>query len=158
MFLALCTCGALAADGDLLVSAPGKAPLALTFEVIRALTSKTVLVKDEAGNPAHYRGVPVADVLAKADAAIPELRGKLMTETLLVKAADGYAVVFALAEIDPRFSDRDVLLCFEKDGAALNDKEGPLRMIVPDDKRHARWARRVTELAIDAGAGAGTDR
>ena len=62
---------------------------------------------------------------------------------LLVEAADGYRVVFALPELDPAFTERMVLLADHRDGQPLTTTEGPLRLVVPDDKRHARWVRQV---------------
>jgi hypothetical protein len=140
---------AFAAPGDLLVSGPGHVPVRLSIGDLRALPAKSIAVTDEGGKPANYKGVRVADILARADLALPVLKGPLLTQTLLVTAADGYGVVFALAEIDPNFSDRDVLICYERDGAAMEEKQGPLRMVVPDDKRHARWVRRVFAIAIE---------
>jgi hypothetical protein len=66
----------------------------------------------------------------------------------LVEAADGYRVVIALPEIDPAFTDRQVVLAFLKDGKPLETKEGPYRLIIPDEKRMARWVRQVTTLKI----------
>jgi hypothetical protein len=76
------------------------------------------------------------------------LKGKRLASCLLVEAADGYRVVFALPELDPAFTDKRVLLAFLKDGKALDDKEGPYRIVVPDEKRMARWVRQVTTLKI----------
>jgi hypothetical protein len=56
--------------------------------------------------------------------------------------------VFALPELDPAFTDKQVLLAFLKDGKALDDKEGPYRIVIPDEKRMARWVRQVTTLKI----------
>jgi hypothetical protein len=69
---------------------------------------------------------------------------------LLVEAADGYRVLFALPEIDPAFTDKRVVLAFLKDGKPLDAKEGPYRIVVPDEKRMARWVRQVTTLKIVA--------
>lgn len=71
-----------------------------------------------------------------------------MSLYLLVEAADGYRVVFALPELDAAFTDRKVYLATRRDGKALTDKEGPFRIVVPDDKRPARWVRQVTALRI----------
>jgi hypothetical protein len=30
----------------------------------------------------------------------------------------------------------------------MDDKEGPYRIVIPDEKRMARWARQVTTLKI----------
>ena len=59
-----------------------------------------------------------------------------------------YEVVFALPELDPDFTDRQVLLCYAKDGMPLAADEGPLRMVVPGEKRQARWVRQVTDFFV----------
>ena len=67
---------------------------------------------------------------------------------LLVEAADGYRVVFAPPELDLTFSDRMVLLAERRDGKPMSEKEGRLRIVVPDEKRHARWVRQVVAKSI----------
>jgi len=54
-----------------------------------------------------------------------------------------------LPELDPDFTDKQVLLCYLKGGAALTAEEGPLRMVVPGEKRQARWVRRVTDFFVE---------
>jgi hypothetical protein len=101
------------------------------------------------GSPATFEGVLLRAVLEKAGVEFGEtLKGKRLASCLLVEAADGYRVVFALPELDPAFTDKRVLLAFLKDGKALDDKEGPYRIVVPDEKRMARWVRQVTTLKI----------
>jgi hypothetical protein len=88
-------------------------------------------------------------VLEKAGVGFGEtLKGKRMASCLLVEAADDYRVVIALPEVDPRFTDKQVILAFLKDGKPLDDKEGPYRIVIPDEKRMARWVRQVTTLKI----------
>jgi hypothetical protein len=65
-----------------------------------------------------------------------------------VEAADGYKVVFALAEVDPAFATREIILAFKRDGKPMDAREGPLRIVAPGDKRPARWIRQVTTLKI----------
>ena len=79
-----------------------------------------------------------------------KLRGQRLTEVLLVEAADGYKVAFALAEVDPAFATREIILADKQDGKPLEAKEGPLRIVAPGDKRAARWVRQVTVLRIVA--------
>ena len=57
-------------------------------------------------------------------------------------------MVIALPEIDPAFTNQQILLAFLKDGKPLDDKEGPYRIVIPDEKRPARWARQVTALKL----------
>jgi hypothetical protein len=69
---------------------------------------------------------------------------------LTVEAADGYKVVFALAEIDPAFAVRDIILADKRDGKPLDAKQGPFRIVAPGDKRGACWVRQVTALRLIA--------
>ena len=104
---------------------------------------------DASGVSATFEGVPLRAVLEKAGVGFGEtLKGKRMASCLLVEAADGYRVVIALPEIDPAFTDKQIVLAFLKDGKPLDAKEGPYRIVIPDEKRMARWVRQVTTLKI----------
>src|SRR5215467_10834400 len=99
--------------------------------------------------PVSFEGVTLKSVLEKAGVTFGEsMRGKRLTNCLLVEAADGYRVVIALAELDPAFTDKETLLAFLRDGKSLGEKEGPYRIVIPDEKRMARWVRQVTTLKI----------
>ena len=101
------------------------------------------------GTPTTFEGVPVKAVLEKAGVGFGEaLKGKRLVSCLLVEAADGYRVVIALPELDPAFTDKQIVLAFLKDGKPLDEKEGPYRIVIPDEKRMARWVRQVTTLKI----------
>lgn len=123
---------------------------------------QTVLSKDEitalphtkaAGGtpdaPVTYEGVALKAVLEKAGVEFgSSLRGQRMASCLLVEAADAYRVVIALPEIDPDFTDKQIVLAFLRDGKPLDQKEGPYRIVIPGEKRMARWVRQVTTLKI----------
>jgi len=79
----------------------------------------------------------------------PQLRGKLLENALLVEAADEYRVAFSLPEVDPEWTDSVVLLATARDGKALDKDHGPSQLVLPSEKRHSRWVRRVTHLTID---------
>ena len=52
------------------------------------------------GAPAQFEGVSLDSLLSSAGVQLGDkLRGPRMTEVLLVEAADGYRVAFALAEV-----------------------------------------------------------
>ena len=74
-----------------------------------------------------------------------------MAVGLIASAPDGYRVLFSLTEFDAGFSDRVILLADRRDGKPLDDREGPLRLIVTGDKRHARWIRGVSTLEVFKG-------
>jgi hypothetical protein len=99
--------------------------------------------------PSRYRGVPLTSVLGLAGLSFDApLRGPLLSAQLRVEAADGYRVAFSLPELDPRTGSTEALLAFQLDGNPLGEELGPLRVVVPTDKRGARWARQVTRLVL----------
>jgi hypothetical protein len=101
------------------------------------------------GTSTTFEGVALEAVLEKAGVEFGQtLKGKRLASCLLVEAADGYRVVIALPELDPAFNDKQIVLVFLKDGKPLDDKEGPYRIVIPDEKRMARWVRQVTTLKI----------
>jgi DMSO/TMAO reductase YedYZ molybdopterin-dependent catalytic subunit len=130
-----------------------------TAEAIAKLPRQTLKVKDHKGNPATYEGVPLADVLRSANVTLgKDLKGPLLANFLLVEAADGYRVVFALPEVDPDLTDKIVLLADRKDGKPLAADDGPYKIIAPGDKRNMRWVKRVTRISVRSGAPAAKDK
>ena len=97
----------------------------------------------------RYSGVSLTDVLALVHApAGDSLRGPALGTYVLVQGADGYRVVFALADFDASFTDRIAILADRKDGAPLADTEGPFHLIVPGERRPARWVRQVVRIEL----------
>ena len=131
------------------VSGEVRKHLELSIADIAAPPHQTIHVTDEKGVPAEYSGVPVAIILKKAGAPLGDaLKGANMAMGVIGSAPDGYHVLYSLAEFDPAFSDRVILLADRRDGKPLDNREGPLRIVVPGDKRHARWIRGVTTLEV----------
>jgi hypothetical protein len=98
---------------------------------------------------ATFEGATLRAVLEKANVGFGEaLKGKRLASCLVAEAADGYRVVIALPEMDPAFTDKQIILAFLKDGKPLDEKEGPYRIVIPDEKRPARWIRQLTVLKI----------
>lgn len=123
-------------------------PTVLTRADIEALPHVKVSTS-ASGAAATFEGVALEAVLEKAGVEFgPSLKGKRLASYLLVEAADDYRVVIALPELDPAFTDKQVALVFLKDGKPLDEKEGPYRIVIPDEKRMARWVRQVTTLKI----------
>jgi hypothetical protein len=108
--------------------------------------------------PAEYGGVRLSELLQSKGVVLgKELRGPRVANYLLFEAEDGYRVVLALAEVDPATTDKLVLLADQKNGAALPDKEGPWRLIMPDEKRPVRWIRMIKRISVCA-PGSGTSK
>lgn len=116
---------------------------------LAAMPQVTVHVTDEKGAPVTYEGVPLSEILESVGAPLGKaLRGKQMTLYLLATASDGYRALFSLAELDPAYTDKVVLLADRRDGHPMAATEGPLRIVVPGEKRHARWVRSVMTLSV----------
>jgi hypothetical protein len=147
-------------DGALKVENEAGKEMVLPPQALAKLPRLSVKVKDHRGNPATYEGVALGEVLRSAGVALgKDLRGPLLANCLLVEAADGYRVAFALPEVDPDLTDKVVLLADRKGGKPLDAKEGPYRLVVPDDKRNMRWVKQVVRLSIRGPApSAGKDR
>jgi DMSO/TMAO reductase YedYZ molybdopterin-dependent catalytic subunit len=71
-----------------------------------------------------------------------------MATYVLAQGADGYQVLFSLPELDSDFQDATVLVADTMSGKPINDKLGPLRLVVPHDKRPARWVRMLTGIKV----------
>ncbi|WP_375445386.1 molybdopterin-dependent oxidoreductase [uncultured Fibrella sp.] len=133
----------------LTVSGAVSKPLVLEASALKAMTHADVRGKDHDGKEHRYSGIPLVDLLKRAGAPMgSELRGKNLTRYVVVKAADGYEAVFALPELDPEFATRTIILADSVDGAALTATTGPYRIVVPDEKKQARWVRGVTVIDV----------
>jgi DMSO/TMAO reductase YedYZ molybdopterin-dependent catalytic subunit len=124
-------------------------PLSLSSEEFAKLPHQTVRAKGHDGVESQYEGVPLLAMLAKA--GIPtgkDLKGRAMALYVVVEAADNYRAVFALAELDPAFTDRTILLADHRDGKPLSARDAPFQIIVPGEKKHARWVKQVIRLKV----------
>ena len=124
-------------------------PLKLSAADLAKLPRQTVSAKDHDGKAVTFEGVALVEVLRMAGVEFGEkLRGKSLALFLVVDAADGYRAVFALPELDPAFTDEVIILADRRDGKPLPEAEGPWRIVVPSEKRQARWVRQVVALTI----------
>jgi hypothetical protein len=124
-------------------------PFVLRPEDVAKMKRVSVRVKDRDEKEHNFSGIAVADILQRAGAPMGiQLRGKNMNKYLLVGSKDGYHTVFALAELDSGYTDRVILLVDQVDGQPLSSKQGPFRIIVPGEKKHARWTWGITEFIV----------
>jgi DMSO/TMAO reductase YedYZ molybdopterin-dependent catalytic subunit len=124
-------------------------PLVLTAAQLAQLPRQTVRATDSGGKEFEFDGIALVELLKAAGVKFGgDLRGPALATYLVVEATDGYRAVFALPELDPECTDRVVLLADRRDGKPLDDEQGPLRVIVPGEKRHSRWVRQVIALRI----------
>jgi len=101
------------------------------------------------GKVVDCSGPNLIDLLEAVSAPSGEaLRGKNLALYVRVSAADGYRVVFALAELDPASRNEVPIVTAACEGHPLEAKDGPFRLVVPGEKRPARWVRQVTAINL----------
>ena len=134
----------------LVVKGDVEKPLSLTLEDLRQMPRKTLKVTNPHDKKEEtYEGVLVTELLKRA--GVPQggqLRGAAMATYVQADAADGYQVIFSLAELDTDFQDSDVIVADTLNGAPLDDKTGPFRLVAPHDKRPARWVKMLQSLTV----------
>jgi len=123
-------------------------PLDLNADDLAGLPRRRLQVEERDGGVAEYEGILLADVLARAGVPMESLRGRQAATVVVAEARDGYRAVYALAELDPAFSDRELVLADRKNGAELSADEGPFRLIMLGERRHSRWIRQLSCLRV----------
>lgn len=133
----------------LTVSGEVTTPVELKVQDLAAMKQVSHKVKDRDGKEHEFKGVALIEILEKAGVTTgAKLRGENLAKYVLITAADGYEVLYALAEIDPEFTEQVILLATEKDGQPLPSGEGPFRIVKPNEKKPARWIREVRSIKI----------
>ena len=84
-----------------------------------------------------------AGVLGQDMQGMPRARARRI---VTVTGRDGYTVVLALAEIDPEFEGKSVIVATQADGKPIGS--GALRLVVPGDKRGGRSVRDPTKVVV----------
>jgi hypothetical protein len=127
----------------------GKSPLTLDRNALAAMPRTSLDTAAIHHEPAaHWQGVSLEEILQRAGAPHGEqLRGHGMTTVVRIIASDNYQVVFSLGELDPMLGNEQVILADTQDGHALTS-HGPFRLVVPGDKRPARWIHSVTTIEV----------
>lgn len=125
-------------------------PLDLSAAELKQFSRKTLkTVNPHSQKEETYEGIAVQELLHRAGVAEGEnVRGTVMTTYVLAEASDGYRVVFSLGELDAGIGDNGALVADTLDGGPLDNKHGPFQLVVPHDKRAARWVRMLTSLQV----------
>ena len=138
------------ATAELKISGAVSTPLVLTVADLKNMPRKKLTVVNPHDKKTEaYEGVLLEELLRKA--GVPQgknLRGPAMASYLLAEAADGYWVIFSLAELDSGILDSDVIVADTMDGAPLGAKQGPFRLVAPHEKKPARWVRMLKSITV----------
>lgn len=117
---------------------------------LKGLPRKSVVLHNPHSNTDEkYEGVLLADLLAKYGAPLgKDLRGPALANYVVATGADGYKVVYSLAELDPTFHPGDVIIADTMDGKPLDAHTGPFRLAATEDKRPARGVRNLVSIEL----------
>jgi DMSO/TMAO reductase YedYZ molybdopterin-dependent catalytic subunit len=137
------------ADAKLTIAGDVSSPLTLTKADLAAMPRTSVTVKGENDEETTYEGVLLYDILKKAGAPLgKQLMGKALASYVLAEARDGYQVVYTLTEMDPSFTSNKIIVADTINGKPLFAYQGPLRLVVPGEKKGARSIRMLEKITI----------
>jgi DMSO/TMAO reductase YedYZ molybdopterin-dependent catalytic subunit len=125
-------------------------PLYLSPQDIEGLPAERVSASYVTGHgqeQGDYTGVLLWTLLNRARLNEEPRRRDHLREVITVTGRDGYAVVFSMAELDPDFEGKSVLLAYRRNDQPLPVAEG-LRLVVPGDKHGGRYVRDVVRIEV----------
>lgn len=140
---------AVALSGDI------ERPARFGVEALSALKPLEVEPAPSKGHGDHMRpqrrfsGTSVWELLDSAglryDAA---LREPFLPKIVVASDAEGYAVVIAGGELEPRFLAAPYIIATHDDGGLLSEADGGLRLIAPHDLAGARSVKAIASLEV----------
>jgi DMSO/TMAO reductase YedYZ molybdopterin-dependent catalytic subunit len=137
-------------NARLVVAGDVEKPLSFSLTDLGSLPRKILKVKGEHDTTEQiYQGVFLTEILERA--GVPqgkELRGPDMATRVIAEGTDGYRATFSLAELEGGVQDSDVLVADTLNGEPIGGKLGPLRLVVPHDKKSGRWVRMLRSITI----------
>jgi DMSO/TMAO reductase YedYZ molybdopterin-dependent catalytic subunit len=139
------------ADAKLIIAGDVTHPLTLTKDDLAKMPRTSVTVKGEGSDATEttYEGVLLYDVLKQAGAPLDkQLMGKALASYVLAEARDGYQVVYTLTELDPSFTSNKIIVADTIDGKPLFSYQGPLRLVVPGEKKGGRSIRMLEKITV----------
>ena len=97
--------------------------------------------------------VPLWSLLQAAGPRVnPQIKHHLLQFFVAVRGQDGYTADFTLGELSPEFGNRAVWVALDEDGKPLTGNGGPVELLVPGDKKPARWVHAVRAIILTDGA------
>ena len=146
--LLLLLCGASAWAQQLtVVGAPDHSKIFTTDDL--AKMPRTMITVQEHGHERKFEGVLLHDLLQAAGAPLGDrLKGANTPAYVYFTAKDGYHATLALAEVEPAFQDNRILVADTESRTPLGPDQGPFQLIVPEDKKPARWIRMLERIEV----------
>jgi len=133
-------------------------PSVVSLEVLRGLEQlevPTALARSHGGvmrPPRSFTGPRVWDLLDTAGIVVnPEIHEHILSKIVIAHSVDGYAVVIAAGELEPRFQDASIVAGISEAGRPLGPDDGNIRLTVGPDKGIARNLKALSGLEIREG-------
>lgn len=129
------------------VSGAVQHPLTLTVSDLKAMPAIDVAVSqqtDRGPSQGKFRGALLWSVIDKAGLLNGAEKNSYLRHTILVSGSDNYAAALSEGELDPKLEGKQVILAYQKDGAALDRP----RLVVPGDAHAARGVHDVVTIEV----------
>ena len=138
-----------APPGSIMVARESRQTILAPADLSKLPHRSVRVVAEGSSDSATVSGVNLWDILQAVGVPPTEASGRQRAVMYVrLKGSDGQSAVVALVEVDPGFSRRTVLVADRRNGELLGESEGPWRVIIPDDQRHARWIRGLISIEI----------
>ncbi len=99
--------------------------------------------------PGKARAVPLLKLVMAAKPKIDlKQKNHLLAFSVIVRAADGYAAAFSLAELQPEYGGAAVYIALDNDDQPLPEGQRPVSLLVPSDKKPSRWVHGVISITV----------
>jgi len=138
-------------DESVHITGPGIAATDWTVDQLQAQFAKEITPIDYTshGQKHVYRCIALISVLKAAGVPVelkvqpnadPKLKSYSLRFVAIVRGRDGYVVAFSLAELLPDVGNRHIWVALDEDGRPISERDGPIRLLTPDDQKPARGA------------------
>jgi hypothetical protein len=131
-----------------------KTPGVYTLSTLEEFTPTTVTATYRAGGipvTDTYTGVSLWTLLNGAGLITdPTIKNDVLRQYVEAIGSDGYAAIFSLGEIDPKFGGEDDLVAYSDTGGQLgaDGPDGFARMVVPADSAGGRYVSNLVALKV----------
>ena len=127
---------------------PGAADRAIAPASLLGRGRMDINVEAAVGDAIVYHGLPLLEVLEKANLDTRSMAGQRKTAPaiVVVTARDGYTVVFSVGELLMHRADPRVFLVAESAAGPLPENEGPVRLFVQGDRVRSSYGLKTVEV------------
>jgi hypothetical protein len=142
-------CGTSACAGDVRLVAPNGRTATLDPAALgHMLPVKTHIsfLTEHGTEGADYTGATLGSVLQELGLITSTNPRDRERQAIVVTGHDGYTVVLAMAEIDPAFEGKQIVLADEVNGQPM--PAGEIRLVVPGDRHGGRSVRDVARIEV----------